>query len=238
MNKFSQDKLEEVAANSLYTSFTNSRTISYSFEIFKRFILPNKSILELGPAEGLMTKKLLEISDDITVIEGSKNFAEVLKKEFPKITVINSLFETSEIKQKFDYIILGHVLEHVENPEVILNSIKKWLKDDGLIFCAVPNARSLHRQAAVEMGLIKDIFEKSEKDIHHGHLRIYTPETFFAEFHKTNYEIISKGGYWLKPLSDSQIEKSWTQEQLDAFMKLGEMYPDIAAEIYVVAKNK
>jgi hypothetical protein len=46
------------------------------------------------------------------------------------------------------------------------------------------------------------------------------------------------GGYWLKPLSNQQIEENWTPSMLDVFMRLGERYPDIAGEIYVVARAK
>lgn len=236
MVKFSKDKLEEVAKNSLYTTMTNSKTIMYSFEIFSRY-LKSGSILELGPAEGLMTDLLVKLDDKLTVIEGSEVFANDLKKKYPNIAVIQGLFEAVELDEKFDNIILGHVLEHVENPEVILNKVKGWLKPDGLVFCAVPNAKSLHRQAAVEMGLIDSIYEMSDKDKHHGHLRIYNAEQLWTEFSNQNFTILSKGGYWLKPLSDRQIEESWTNEMLDAFMKLGELYPDIAAEIYVIAKG-
>jgi hypothetical protein len=38
-------------------------------------------------------------------------------------------------------------------------------------------------------------------------------------------------------VSNKQIEANWTPEMLDAFMQLGERYPDIAGEIYVVARN-
>ena len=50
-------------------------------------------------------------------------------------------------------------------------------------------------------------------------------------------EIEAFGGYWLKPLSNGQIEQDWTPQMVEAFMKLGERYPDIAAEIYVVARH-
>jgi hypothetical protein len=43
------------------------------------------------------------------------------------------------------------------------------------------------------------------------------------------------GGYWLKPVSIRQIDETWTPEMLAAFMALGERYPDIAGEIYVIA---
>lgn len=234
MSTFSESKLNEVASQSLYTTFTNSNTILYSYKIFSRFLKKGK-VLELGPAEGLMTPHLLTYDSELTVIEGSSVFAEQLKRKYQSLNVINSLFEETVLEDTFDFIILGHVLEHVADPVILLQTIKKWLAPGGKILCSVPNAQSLHRQAAVEMGLLKTIFSQSEKDVHHGHMRIYTPETLKADFSSAGYRIDHFGGYWLKPLSDSQIEASWTQEMLSAFLKLGESYPDIAAEIYIIA---
>jgi 2-polyprenyl-3-methyl-5-hydroxy-6-metoxy-1,4-benzoquinol methylase len=234
MNNFSETKLNQVASQSLYTTFTNSNTILYSFEIFSRFLQKGK-VLELGPAEGLMTELLLQYDKGLTVIEGSSIYSELLATKYPSIKVVNALFEEAIINDTFDFIVLGHVLEHVADPNILLNTIKKWLAPGGKVLCAVPNARSLHRQAAVEMRLIDSIFSQSEKDIHHGHMRIYTPETFKSDFYKAGYDIDIFGGYWLKPISDKQIESSWNQEMLSAFLKLGESYPDIAAEIYIVA---
>jgi 2-polyprenyl-3-methyl-5-hydroxy-6-metoxy-1,4-benzoquinol methylase len=235
--EFSKEKLEKVANNSLYTTFTNSATIEHSFKIFKRFLKPGK-ILELGPAEGLMTVHLNELDASLTVIEGSNVFARELKCKFPTINVINELFENATLDAKFDNIILGHVLEHVDNPLLILELIKKWLNPGGIVLCAVPNARSIHRQAAVEMNMLKSIFSMSDKDVHHGHLRIYTPELLREDFIEAGYNIIHTGGYWLKPISDKQIEQQWNIEMLEAFMRLGEFYPDIAGEIYLIGSIK
>ena len=234
MNSFSVEKLNEVAEDSLYTGFANSNTILYSFSIFSRFLRKGR-ILELGPAEGLMTALLIQYDAGLTVVEGSSVFARQLAGKFPSIKIVESLFENAPINEKFDFIILGHVLEHVEDPIILLNKIKEWLSPQGKVMCAVPNARSVHRQAAVEMKLLPSIFSQSQKDKHHGHLRIYTPETFKADFYNAGYNIDAFGGYWLKPVSDAQIENSWNQEMLTAFLKLGESYPDIAAEIYIIA---
>ena len=54
----------------------------------------------------------------------------------------------------FDNIVLGHVLEHVERPVEILSRVKSWLSANGRVFALVPNARSLHRQMGVVMGLL------------------------------------------------------------------------------------
>ena len=49
--------------------------------------------------------------------------------------------------KEFDVITMYHVLEHVERPDALLESCLRLLKDDGLLFVAVPNIASL--QAAV-----------------------------------------------------------------------------------------
>jgi 2-polyprenyl-3-methyl-5-hydroxy-6-metoxy-1,4-benzoquinol methylase len=140
--------------------------------------------------------------------------------------------------QKFDNIILGHVLEHVADPVNILVRAKQWLKSDsGRLFAAVPNSRSLHRQAAVIMGLLISEDALNEADIHHGHRRVFNPESFRNVFYQAGLHIEIFGGYWMKPVSNKQLEESWTSEMLDAFMQLGERYPDIAGEIYIVAKS-
>ena len=87
------------------------------------------------------------------------------------------------------------------------------------------------------MGLINHEGTLSAKDIHHGHRRIYGPESFRHAFAASGLYVEHFGGYWLKPLSDSQIERDWTNEMLQAFLILGERYPDIAAEIYIIAKK-
>ncbi len=72
-------------------------------------------------------------------------------------------------------------------------------------------------------------------DLHHGHRRVYDPESFQAEFLAAGLSIRHFGGYWIKPLSNVQMEAVWTLEMIRAFMQLGERYPDIAAEIYAIA---
>ena len=64
---------------------------------------------------------------------------------------------------------------------------------------------------------------------------MFNPETFRNAFLQAGLEIKYFGGYWMKPVSNRQIEETWTPEMLEAFMQLGERYPDIAGEIYIVA---
>lgn len=227
------DNLNRIASDSWYARGVNSRTVEYSFNIFSKH-LREGNILELGPAEGVMTALLAPLSGKLTVVEGSTLFCENLRQRFPAISVINSLFEDFNPDEKFDNIILGHVLEHVINPLAILQLAKTWLRSDGRVLAAVPNAHSLHRQAAVLMELLPCEGAMNEADLHHGHRRVFNPDTFRELFIQAGFQIDRFGGYWLKPVSNRQIEETWTPAMLDAFMRLGESYPDIAGEIYVI----
>lgn len=229
-------RLDNISKNSLYNFGANLKTIEYSFDILKRYLKAGTdSILEMGPAEGVMTDFLVPLAKDITIVEGSELFASDLKRRYPKADIHCSLFEDFHPEKKYDVIVMGHVLEHVEDPVAILEKAKDWLDDDGFIFAAVPNAHSIHRQAAVLMGLQEKENSMSELDWYHGHRRVYNIEEFNEDFMNAGLKIRKCGGYWLKPVSDRQIEESWTPEMLKAFMVLGESYPEIAAEIYIIA---
>lgn len=237
MNNKELVQLEAISRNSLYSSGVMSPAIQYCFRILQRYLRGNR-ILELGPAEGVMTELLSRTGKDLTVVEGSSMFCESLRQRFPSIQVVHALFEDFEPEEKYDVIVLGHVLEHVQDPEAILSRARSWLQPEGCIFAAVPNARSLHRQAAVIMDMLPQEDALNDKDRHHGHRIVFNPESFRSAFTRVGLAIDVFGGYWLKPLSNSQIEHSWTPSMIEAFLQLGERYPDIAGEIYVVASNR
>ncbi|KIE19461.1 hypothetical protein SE23_17235 [Vibrio sinaloensis] len=228
--------LDQIAKSSLYTVKTGVLMQDYTFGLIKRFFHKDKSVLELGPAEGVMTKYFVEYFKSVDVLEGSKIFCEQLQERFDNINVYNDYFEEFKSAKKYDLIVLGHVLEHVDDPVLVLNNVREMLSDDGRIFCAVPNANSLHRQAAVIMNLLEKETSMSEKDYHHGHKRVFTAMTFKEQFNLSKLKIEHFGGYWIKPLSDAQLE-DWSEDALNAFMKLGELYPDIAAENYIIASK-
>ena len=69
------DRLERIAGESLYAAGVNADTVRYSFRIFERH-LREGSVLEMGPAEGVMTDLLATTGHPITVVEGSQAFCE------------------------------------------------------------------------------------------------------------------------------------------------------------------
>jgi len=227
-------RLADIAADSWYGKGINAATVAYSVRIFSRHWRPG-SCLELGPAEGLATASLVTLFDDLTCVDGSEIFCRALSERHPSIRVVCSLIEQYDPDRTFDNIVLGHVLEHVEDPVGILKRVKTWLNPTGRIFASVPNARSLHRQMAVVLNLLPTEDSLNAVDLHHGHRRVYDPESFRNEFSAAGLRVEIFGGYWIKPTSNAQLEMHWTPEMIEAAMVVGERYPDVAAEIYVIA---
>ena len=229
-------RLAAIASDSWYGKGLNAATVAHSVRIFSRHWRPG-SCLELGPAEGLATAALVTHFDDLTCVDGAEPFCRALSERHPRVRVECSLLEQYEPGRTFDNIVLGHVLEHVEDPVTILARAKTWLSANGRIFASVPNARSLHRQMAVVMNLLPTEDSLNAVDLHHGHRRVYNPESFRRDFRAAGLHVEVFGGYWMKPVANAQLEAHWTSDMIEAAMVVGERYPDIAAEIYVVARH-
>ena len=121
--------------------------VSKGFNKFKDHFY-GSNCLELGPSYGYMTSELVNVFDRVVAIEGSETLFNAIP-DFNNLEKHNSLFENFSTDEKFDTIILNHVLEHIENPVLLLKKIKSWMSPDGVLIIGVPNAKSFHRLAAV-----------------------------------------------------------------------------------------
>lgn len=95
------------------------------------------SVLEIGCSTGLMLSLLMSRGWEVTGIEISRKAAKIAEKR--GIKVIIQSFETSEINQKFDLIVLNHTLEHLTDPEEVISKAYSLLNDKGLLYIDVPN---------------------------------------------------------------------------------------------------
>ena len=84
-----RDQLDRIARHSLYGTGANAEMIRYCFRLLKRHFVPG-SLLELGPAEGVMTELIQTLTDDITLVDGSEQFCASLRQRFPSADVVQA----------------------------------------------------------------------------------------------------------------------------------------------------
>lgn len=212
----------------------DKRVLQFRYQSIKPY-LQGPDGLELGPAEGEMTKYLINDFSSLTVVEGSKELLSRIP-ERPNLHKVNSLFEDYQPQKHFNTIIIEHVLEHVERPVEFLQRVKQWLAPGGKVLLSVPNGNSIHRLVAVKMGLLKHPCELNARDHALGHRRVYTLDTVKADILESGLKLTEIGGVFLKPLSNKQIQDQWTEEMIQGFYELGKDLPEYAAVIYAVCE--
>ena len=125
------------------------------------------SCLDLGLGHGYVAEAFSEFFDRYVVLDGDINMIKRFKKYFPEnnIEIIETYFEDYSTEEKFDVILCGFVLEHVESPQFILKRYANFLKREGRMFIAVPNAETLNRRIGIVAGILEDLKQLSENDI-------------------------------------------------------------------------
>jgi len=192
------------------------------------------SVLELGIGHGYTCNHFSDFYAKYSVIDGSKSIIEKFKQQYPKskAQIIQSYFENFDTDQTFDVIIMGFVLEHVDNPVQILNHFKKFIAPDGRCFVSVPNAESLHRRFGHEAGLLPDMSTLGIGDQALGHQRLYTVASMSRQLQNCGYRVVREEGIFLKPFTTSQLlSLDLSKEVLEGMCKVGVDYPELSASL-------
>lgn len=105
--------------------------------------------LEIGGGHGLFISEAINVlgnNTKFTLVDISPTSIEVSKKfigAHPVEYVLSDIFKY-ETNTKYNFITMGEVIEHVEDPVALLNKLKELLAPNGVIFMTTPtNAPSI-----------------------------------------------------------------------------------------------
>lgn len=189
-----------------------------------------ESLLELGLGHGFTAELFAKSCGTYVIIDGASTVIKQFKKSHPDFNgeLVLEYFENYTPKAPFDIIVMGFVLEHVDDPEAILMRYKNFLKPGGKMYVAVPNAKSLNRRLGFEMGLLDDIYSLNCNDLALGHQRQYCRDTLRESLMRCGYQVTHEEGIYLKPLPLGVLKTlPDLQANLDAMLKVGIDFPDL-----------
>jgi len=216
----------------------------YMVKAFQPFFTEG-NLLELGSFKGSVTGRLLNYFDKVTCVDASDvAAAEVTKKFGSKVAVSVARFEDVDLPEKYDNIVMTHVLEHIDDPVTVLKRVNdEWLSDKGRFFLVVPNANAPSRQIAVKMGLIDHNTAVTDAEKAHGHVITYTLDTLERDAKAAGLKVVHRSGIFFKALANFQWDKILavddivSPEYLDACYELGQQYPDLTASIFLLCEK-
>lgn len=197
------------------------------------------SLLELGIGHGFTTNRFSKHFDRHVVIDGSESVIAQFKEQHPdcRAEIIQSYFEFFETKERFDGIVMGFVLEHVEDPGLVLKHFKQFLAPGGRLFVAVPNGESLHRRFGHAAGLLSDLMALGPGDLALGHRRQYSVRSLADELARAEYRVVRQEGIFLKPMTTQQLQTlSLGEKMIQAMCEVGVTYPELSCALLVEAE--
>lgn len=113
-------------------------------------------------------------------LDVSKYSIEYINKEYPEINSKCSIFKKELYENNFfDVVIAYHVIEHIDNPFVFLEDIKKILKKNGVLIIGTPNRSCLTEK------LFKGNFRLYSKE----HILIFNKKEFVKLLKSQGFEI-------------------------------------------------
>jgi 2-polyprenyl-3-methyl-5-hydroxy-6-metoxy-1,4-benzoquinol methylase len=215
----------------------------FMIKAFAPFFAPG-NFLELGSFKGEFTEKYLPFFDDITCVEASDEAVTEAKERLgSKARIITSMFEDADLPERYDNIVMTHVLEHVDDPVKVLKRVNdEWLSDKGRFFLACPNANAASRQIAVKMGLITHNSAVTDGEAAHGHHRTYSLDTLEADAKAAGLNVVHRSGVFFKALANFQWDRLLetdiiSKEYLEGCFQLGQQYPDLCSSIFLVCEK-
>ncbi len=125
----------------LHRNFVVKREIRHVKRLLKR---ERFTMLDIGCGTGWTTRIWQELGAEVTGMEPSPARSKVASDQYG-FPVIASYVEDLACEEKFDVIVMRHVLEHFADPYMVLTKVKGHLKDGGLLVVIVPNIDCIGR---------------------------------------------------------------------------------------------
>ena len=202
------------------------------------------NLLELGSFKGDFTKRLRGHFSDITCVEASGvAMNEARSKLGDTLKYVNEIFEEASLPTRYANVVLTHVLEHLDDPVLVLKRINdEWLADGGRLFLVCPNGNAASRQIAVKMGLIEHNAAVTHAEAEHGHRITYTLGTLERDAVAAGLKVIHRSGIFFKALANFQWDRLLQTDiispaYLEGCYKLGQHYPDLCSSIFLLCER-
>jgi len=162
------------ARGSVYT-FKESGTSSHSLILRMAGEGRGRRLLDVGPADGFLARRLSSAGWEVTGIEGDPELGRQAQAGCSRVVAADLNGSLPELEGPFDAIIYGDVLEHLVRPEAVFRHLNRFLAPGGTVIVSMPNVAHLW----VRMQLLLGRFSYRERGIlDRTHLRFFTLGSF------------------------------------------------------------
>lgn len=147
----------------------------------------DRRLLDVGAADGLLSRQLTAGGWRVTAIEGDPALAQAGARHCERMITANLDRELPDCGGPFDVIVYGDVLEHLVDPLRVLVELDRSLAPTGFVVISVPNIAHLW----IRLLLLFGRFEYLDRGIlDHSHLRFFTERSLRAMLANAGLSIV------------------------------------------------
>ena len=136
-----------------------------------------RRILDVGAADGIVSRRLTERGWRVTGLEGDPALAQAGARYCERMLTANLNREIPDVAGPFGAILYGDVLEHLVDPLRVLVELDRALVPDGFVVISVPNIAHLYIRLLLLVGRF-DYIDRGILD--DSHLRFFTERSLRA----------------------------------------------------------
>lgn len=172
----------------------------------------NKNVLHIGfiqhanmwrdkiKEDDWLHNRILSVANNVVGIDYLKDEVDIIKKELNIECYYGDATNLSELKleQKFDVIVCGELIEHIANPGLMLDGLKRFMNNNSKLIITTPNPwRDLW---------VHHIFTNNNEEnwLNKEHVCWYSYQTLKQLMERYNYKEISYDYYYSE---NNNIEK-------------------------------
>jgi 2-polyprenyl-3-methyl-5-hydroxy-6-metoxy-1,4-benzoquinol methylase len=136
-----------------------------------------RRVLDVGAADGIVSRRLTERGWRVTGIEGDPALAQAGAPHCERMITANLNREIPDMTGPFDAIVYGDVLEHLIDPRRVLVELDRALGPEGFVVISVPNIAHFYIRLLLLLGRF-DYIDRGILD--DSHLRFFTARSLRA----------------------------------------------------------
>lgn len=183
--------------------YKSNREVRQSWDFLKAHHPGPASIMDIGCGNGCLLFHARKAGWRVRGMELSASAAQSIRNEQGiEVDVANFLDYDNPGGERYDVVVLRHVLEHLPDPVLAMNRIAALLKPGGLALLEFPNTRSVSyavKRFLKNRGLKN---KKYSEDWRPGHCNEFCRQSFEVLLEKTGFELVAWRTYSHKPLAN------------------------------------
>jgi len=218
------------------TDFDSWYTRATGVAIARR-LQPGERVLELGCATGLMTMSFINAGAEVTGVDRSELYlGRARARGLVAATFVQGDVNDYDEGTPFDHVVASNLIHELPDPQRFLRSARDRLAPGGHMHLSLQNPYSIHRLAALELGLIADVGEISARGRQFSTLRLYDADQLVAMGEAAGFTCVDREGVMLKPMPNDQMALL-PDAVLEGFVAVATHFPLHCAVNYLVFRR-